>query len=88
MGTDDKYCRREFLKKGLSYGFAVGCCTLIGIKNPTKVLTSNNVTKFHFDKNHPNEEDGQKMKCEITVIKKMFNKDLAEKYCQNDEFSV
>ena len=75
MDIQDKCCRREFLKRA-SVALTVGCCGFLG--NPTNLaFASKNVTG-----NSSNKEGKLKMKCKITVLRKMFNRDFAKKFCQ------
>jgi uncharacterized repeat protein (TIGR04076 family) len=77
----DKCCRREFLKKGLSYGFVAGCCTFFG-EQTSLAFASKNVTENNLNQVYQKKEDGLRMKCKITVLRKMFNQDFSKEFCQ------
>ena len=82
MDTIKKCGRRAFIQKGLGYALASGCCAIFEIKKPSLVIAAKNLTNTNISKEYPKKENGLKMKCKITVLKRMFNKNLAEKYCQ------
>ncbi|MCP3930638.1 MAG: TIGR04076 family protein [Bacteroidetes bacterium] len=81
MDIIDTYCRREFIKRGIGYGLAAGCCGFLG-KPTGSAFASKNIMENKSNQEHQKKEDGQKMKCKITVLRKMFNQDYAENFCQ------
>jgi uncharacterized repeat protein (TIGR04076 family) len=81
MDSIDKCCRREFLRKGLSYGLVAGCCAFFG-KQTSSAFVSKNLTENKSNQVYQKKEDGLGMRCKITVLRKMFNQDLATKFCQ------
>lgn len=80
MDTHDKCCRREFIKRA-SVTLIAGCCGLTG--KPTGLaFVSKDVTENNLNQKYQKGEGGLKLKCKITVLRKMFNQDIAEKFCQ------
>jgi uncharacterized repeat protein (TIGR04076 family) len=81
MNKIDTCCRREFLKKGLSYGLVAGCCPFFS-KHTRSAFALKNVTENNSNQVYQKKEDGLRMKCKITVLRKMFNQDFSKKFCQ------
>jgi uncharacterized repeat protein (TIGR04076 family) len=80
MDILDMCCRREFLKRA-SVTFTTGCCGLLG-KQTCSAFASKNLNENNTNQEYQKGEGGLKMDCKITVLKKMFNQDIAEKFCQ------
>jgi uncharacterized repeat protein (TIGR04076 family) len=80
MDTPDKCCRRQFLKK-TSITLTLGCCGFLG-KPINSVFASKDIAGNNSNKELHNGEGDHKMKCKITVLRKMFNRDFAEKFCR------
>ena len=78
-----KNSRRDFIHKSLKYLPCSITALIILNSKFTNILRASTVEKDETSKNHSgNKKENQQMKIKITVLRKMLNKDFAEKYCQ------
>jgi uncharacterized repeat protein (TIGR04076 family) len=69
--------RRDFIKKSMLCGTAAGCSLLLG--KPERVAAAPIGGARDGE-----QEESERPRIKITVLKRMFNEELAKKYCQNE----